>query len=281
MLVTSESSNPADPVLRKNTYSYLSNLVITGLNSNSQYRFLVQAVNDPGYSPYTSYAYINQSYSFDGSSYLSLTTNSNLPLGNDSYTIEAWIKISSFGDRIIAGWGAYFNDNQTNAFRIANISGGDPISGLRHFWWANDLDASVPIADNQWHHVVAQFDGTTRSIYVDGILANSDTPTSHNVTQYDNFTVGSLAGYVQYNFIGNITNLRIVKGVAVYTGNFTVPTSPLTATQPAGTNINAITAGQTALLLNVYSTIPYIDSSEYGYTMTVNGTPIISTDTPF
>jgi hypothetical protein len=54
-------------------------------------------------------------------------------------------------------------------------------------------------------------------------------------------------------FVGYITNFRWVKGLAVYTGNFTVPTSALTAEAAAnpygGSNTVAIGAGFTKLLL--------------------------------
>jgi hypothetical protein len=54
-------------------------------------------------------------------------------------------------------------------------------------------------------------------------------------------------------FVGYITNFRLVKGLAVYTGNFTVPTSALTAIASAnpygGSNTQAIGAGYTKLLL--------------------------------
>jgi len=282
IVITSQSSSLADPVIRADTFPYLSSIIISGLNSNSQYSFLVQTVNDPGYSPYTSYAYPNGSYVFNGSSYLSLTTNSNLPLGNTSYTIEAWIKTNSYGaangNYGIAAWGTYGTTNATNVFRLQST----PFNGLNAYWWGQDISASAPtIANGAWHHVVTQFNGVTRSIYVDGVLIGSDTPTGHNVTQYNNLTIGTNNNITTNMYIGSITNLRIVNGVAVYTGNFTVPTSPLRATQPAGTNINAITAGQTSLLLNVYSTIPNIDSSGYGYTMTPVGTPMFSLDSPF
>jgi Subtilase family len=49
-------------------------------------------------------------------------------------------------------------------------------------------------------------------------------------------------------FCGFISNLRICKGVAVYTGNFTVPTTMLNPTQSSGTNIAAITGSQCTLL---------------------------------
>ena len=53
-------------------------------------------------------------------------------------------------------------------------------------------------------------------------------------------------------FGGYLTNIRIVKGLAVYTGNFTTPTSALTAVASAnpygGSNTQAIPSGFTKLL---------------------------------
>ena len=223
---------------------------------------------------------ISQSFVFDGNTYLSLATNSNLPLGNTAYTNEAWIKTNSYGNGDIGnygivGWGDYYIPYSVNGFRLFS-------PGLQNYWWNQDLTVSAPsIIDGAWHHVVAQHDGLNRSIYIDGVLIGSDRVGTHNVTQYNNLTIGTTKGYTNNIYVGKITNVRIVKGLAVYTGNFTVPTSPLRATQPAGININAITAGQTVLLLNVNESNPYGDSSSYGYTMTPNGTPTISSDSPF
>ena len=54
--------------------------------------------------------------------------------------------------------------------------------------------------------------------------------------------------------------MRIVKGLAVYTGNFTVPTSSLTLTASAnpygGSNTVAIPGGYTKLLLVPSITVP-------------------------
>jgi hypothetical protein len=79
-------------------------------------------------------------------------------------------------------------------------------------------------------------------------------------------------------FAGNISNFRIVKGVAVYTGNFTVPTSSLTATQSSGTNISAITGTQTSLLCCQSATI--VDNSAAARTIT-NTAVTVSDVAPF
>jgi hypothetical protein len=56
------------------------------------------------------------------------------------------------------------------------------------------------------------------------------------------------------SFGGYLTSIRVCKGLAVYTANFTKPTSPLGQTAGAnpygGSNTSAVTAGQCVLLLN-------------------------------
>jgi alpha-tubulin suppressor-like RCC1 family protein/two-component sensor histidine kinase len=73
---------------------------------------------------------------------------------------------------------------------------------------------------------------------------------------------------------GFMSNLRVVKGVGVYTGNFTTPTSPLTSTQSSGTNIAAIADTSTSLLTCQSATI--IDNSSTPLTITNNGTTQVS-----
>ena len=55
VVVTSQSSSLADPIIKNNILYSSNTCYMSNLNPNSQYKFLVQTVNDPGYSPYTSY----------------------------------------------------------------------------------------------------------------------------------------------------------------------------------------------------------------------------------
>lgn len=213
------------------------------------------------------------SFCFDGNNYLSLTTNTNLPTNNDSYTIETWIKTTqASGKGSIAGWGSAAGQS-ANAFTTWT-------SGLYHWWYGNDLNqsgAATNIKNGSWHHVAAEFNGTTRSVYLDGTLIGSDSPgLNHIVTNTSSFIIGGFNGE---RLNGCLSNLRIVKGIAVYSGNFTVPTSQLQATQSAGTNIAAIPAGGTVLLLN--DTTNFLqDKSSYGYLLTNNGSATSSSDGP-
>ena len=129
---------------------------------------------------------VGQAFSFDGlNDFVSVSSPSGIPIGNSTYTISAWIRPDTFGTFGIVGWGNYGNTNQVNAFRLT-------ASGLVNYWWSNDLYASAPdLTDGNFHHVAAMFDGTTRSIFVDGNLVTSDTPVGHNVPNASNFRIGS------------------------------------------------------------------------------------------
>ena len=80
--------------------------------------------------------------------------------------------------------------------------------------------------DNNWHHLAIVRSSNTITGYVDGTSYGTASesgdfdPGSNTELRIGNNAVG---------FGGNISNLRIVKGTAVYTGNFTPPTSELTA----------------------------------------------------
>ena len=90
-----------------------------------------------------------------------------------------------------ARWGAYGSGSCVNALRLK--SDGNPAgTGIRHYWWGNDLDVNgINLSDGTYHHVAATYDDTTgmRSIYVDGALLNNDTPATHHARTGD-FRIG-------------------------------------------------------------------------------------------
>jgi hypothetical protein len=58
----------------------------------------------------------------------------NVPSGDSSYTIEAWINPNAMAVNGIIGWGNYEANNQVNAFGLTD-------TGLINYWWGNDLRA--------------------------------------------------------------------------------------------------------------------------------------------
>ena len=104
---------------------------------------------------------------FNGANqYVSFTTPTNIPIGNSNYTISVWFNTDTLGEKGLVGWGNYGATNQVNAFRLTS-------SGLVNYWWANDLSVTTTITPGLWYNAVATFDGTTRSIWVNGVLIGS------------------------------------------------------------------------------------------------------------
>jgi hypothetical protein len=138
---------------------------------------------------------------FNGSNqYVSVTGTTNIPIGNSNYTIGVWFNADTLGSKGLVGWGNYGTTNEANAFRLTS-------NGLSNYWWANDLSVTTTITPGNWYYAVATFDGTTRSIYVNGSLIGSDTPTGHNVTTSGNLTVG-VTNSTEY-FDGDIGDVQI------------------------------------------------------------------------
>jgi len=132
-------------------------------------------------------------------------------------------------------------------------------SGTFYFWSGgdSDFDYSSPSSTiiNTWYHWAVVRSGTTLSVYRNGILRGSSIINNDNINDSSTpLVIGNTNTFAtNAAFVGDITNFRFVKGLAVYTGAFTVPTSQLTATASAnpygGSNTAAIPSGSTKLLL--------------------------------
>ena len=103
-------------------------------------------------------------------------SGSNLPIGNANYTLIIWVQLgSTWGGNGLMSIGSFGTTNQSNAFRTASTN------VLLNYWWANDLVGVSSESPTNWFNAVATYDGTTRSIWVNGTSVGSDTPVGHNV----------------------------------------------------------------------------------------------------
>ena len=150
-------------------------------------------------------------------SYISGPTSPvNIPVGNSAYTLEIWAssvwtqtQYSANGAQLL-GYGGYGTTDEVNAIKFmanANATG----NGFVNYWWGNDFGPTGTFNLNQTYHLVATFDGTTRSLYVNGVLYGSDTPTGHNVTTAANITIGSPnnASNNTESIVGYVSNVAI------------------------------------------------------------------------
>ncbi len=147
-------------------------------------------------------------------------------LGSNTFTWEAWIKPTSKTNNAFpgifdlrtngldnSGWGLYWESSGSNDLNLRDGS------TSRRFVSGITL--------NQWSHVaVTRVSGQLRA-YVNGVLKTGPHTVTNDYTR-TLFYIG--ATFDTYSMEGYITNIRLVVGNALYSGNtYTVPTKPLAA----------------------------------------------------
>jgi len=217
-------------------------------------------------------------YTGSTSVYLSTATNtSSFAFATGDFTIEFWLYINSSGSYTLYDSRALgANDLSPTIYLNSNV--------LTFFTNGGDRITSGSVLSNTtWYHIAAVRIGTVTKLYINGTQTGSSyTDTNNYINTSGRPYIGSGSVVVGQNALnGYLTNVRVVKGVGVYTGNFTAPAVPLQATQPAGTNIAAITGTSTSILLNSVSGGYLADSSTFANTFTVSTTPTWNALSPF
>jgi hypothetical protein len=180
------------------------------------------------------------SIAFDGAGdYLTIPNNAAFDFGTGDFTIESWVYIAAnsspddTGARYATITSTYPSATLNVPCYAFTIDGNSTTTGTGISFYNRDassgysVSASVSISQNAWHHVaVSRLSATTR-LFLDGALQTSGTLGNQTVTSVNTLRVGSgnFTGYLQ-QLNGYIDDLRITKGVARYTSNFTPPTAP-------------------------------------------------------
>ena len=171
---------------------------------------------------------------FDGTSgnWLSVADSDDLNVGTGDFTLECWIKPEPGGTGGYGGiFGSYAYDNNMLQMQISNTGtlrfvrpSGALGAGSTNMWSKN----------GDWHHIAMCRSGTALRGFVDG--KQEIYGTYSNSIDWGHNTNGAVVGITDrtsyptnYLYKGYISNLRLVKGTALYTSNFTPSTSPLTA----------------------------------------------------
>jgi hypothetical protein len=206
------------------------------------------------------------SVAFNGTSqYLSVPGNAAFQFTAD-FTVECWIylqKVTGFQVIVgqypsagVFGWMLQMNNGAT----MRAIFNNSVTTGA--------ISASTALTANRWYHVALTRSGTGITLWFNGTSVGTSTLSGNIGTVTDAVWIGNggATDYVQ----GYISNVRIVKGTAVYTATFVPPQSVL----PSITN--------TQLLLNVIDSANFItDNSSNAFTLTNNGTATWTASGPF
>ena len=203
---------------------------------------------------------LNYVANFNGGQNLTLSAQTALSFGTGDFTVELWVYPTNVPDNIYSGIIEARGGTGVENWTVGLVVSG-PYLYPHMTVSAGGLAGNIAVPPNIWTHVAWSRQGSILKMFVNGVQAYSASNTlsiNANATQ----TIGRCNENNRY-YQGYMSNLRIVKGVGVYTGNFTVPIDNLTKTQLSDTNINAVTLDTQTTLLLFQSPQLFIDKSVY------------------
>lgn len=169
---------------------------------------------------------------FNGTTdYLSIPTSTNFDLGS-TYTVEFWAKFSSTAANQGLLLRGSYNTGTSNwtglAFSVRFLT--TPV--LRFYLYGlsagteQHIDVAGAPTTGVWAHYAMVLTGTVATVYVNGVASGTLTGITTPAASTQPLIIGDWPYVTGHNyFSGNIDDLRITKGVARYTANFTPPTS--------------------------------------------------------
>ena len=146
-----------------------------------------------------------------------VTDNSDFDMTGQAFCFEAWLYTTSDGEQSIfnrvVGEGA-------SGFSLQRLQGGEVLFSFGDSWNAG---GNIPL--NQWVHVAATYDGTTRRLFIDGVLIGSNSSGEWSNEDTD-LAIGHRPTDIrEFYWEGWIDSVRVSRGDAVYTSEFTPPTT--------------------------------------------------------
>lgn len=179
--------------------------------------------------------------------YLTAPSSSDFEFGSGDFTIDFWVYMTdvNWGDlfnrnynatgytpfKISIGNGVYAQSPASNGYSW-DIAGGGADSKIMHTNWKL----------NQWVHYAVVRDGTKFYVFENGQQVCTWSSSLAIISSTSAIGIGFS------NFLGYIDEFRISKGIARWTGNFTLPTEPVISIEPP-TNLTA-TAGDSQVALS-------------------------------
>lgn len=195
---------------------------------------LASAQSFSPFAPTASYsiATVGASAYFDGT-LDSLVLSSAISFESANFTVETWVYPTSVSTnmKLFGAWTGYQFWFGTNGRLIWQ------------FGASNSPDiAALYISLNQWAHIAWVRSGNSILTFINGVLKDTTAYTG-TVSSGILPAIGKSSDAASDYYYGYISDLRVVKGTAVYTATFTPPTAPLTATVSTVLLLSGTSAG--------------------------------------
>lgn len=266
-----EAPPPPPPPVESDPYFNLTTLLLPGNGANnstnntfldsSTNNFTITRIGNTSQGTFSPFSQTGWSGYFSSGNRLTVADNVALRMETGDFTIEFW-------------WYPEKNDTWQTLYDKGFVSSGALLfqtnsSSRQISIWASGVNvftANTAAAQGVWNHVALVRNGSTLTLYLNGVSVGSAT-NSTNFNNTSTLGIGANQSNGSDPTDGYISNLRVVKGTAVYTSNFTTPTSPLTAI--SGTSLLTCQNNR------------FIDNSSNNFTVARNGNVSAQAFSPF
>jgi len=196
--------------------------------TDSAQRHTLTAVGDAKIS--TAQGKFGQSLLLDGNGdYVTVPASSDFVFGTGNFTVDLWVRTAVNEDRysIVTNRAGAPSNNHWSLHVYSDV--GRPVfhTGLTAL-----LLSSTALTQNTWQHLAVVRNSGTTKMYLDGNEVASALD-SFDYSQQNQVNIGHDANFTAYSdlgatpyFNGHIDELRVSKGIARWTANFTPPTAP-------------------------------------------------------
>ena len=241
-----------DPFFKYNSLLLAGN----GTNGANNNTFVDRSTNagtvtptgTPNQGTFSPYHLTGWSVYFDGTGdWLTIADNANLRMGTEDFTIEGWFQLEVVG----TARGLVSKGTGTTGLAVSITAG----NRLQMSTTTTNQAGTTNLISGKWYHFAMVRSGTATGnikLYLNGVLeATSATAINTDFNQTSILYIGA-DRVATSPMIGNISNVRLVKGTAVYTAAFTPPDSALTAitnTQLLTCHLNRIVDSSTNAFL--------------------------------
>lgn len=175
---------------------------------------------------------------FNGTTdYLAIPANTAFSYTTGDFTWECWLYPTAYG--VAGSVPLDFWSNVVGSYIVGQCQIFITSAGLVQFFYATTASAGTSISSssaltlNAWSHVAVVRSGSATGnlkLYINGaVAATSAGAVTQNLGSTGVGSVGKQSSGTAFYYNGYVSNVRIVKGTAVYTSAFTPPTAPLTA----------------------------------------------------
>lgn len=153
--------------------------------------------------------------------YLSIADHADFDVVGNDFTIEGWIRITSTG--VYHTFAAKLQSNANGwLFGVDTSNKVYMLVGNGSGWAINTAGSGTALSANTWYHLALVKNGTTWTVYLDGVSDGSGTATGQDLT--DALLIGSDTAFSR-DLTGFIDEVRY-SNTARYTSNFTPPSAP-------------------------------------------------------